>query len=165
MKYRGMLAAVAAAALCACANTPQPLTPQAPVSANDDLAIALKQAAQRAVDVRVRLAAMQAMPADAATGSASQPIPAELLNNPGARIDVDYVGPAENATKLIARILGWELTTVGKRRSDVIVSLRHSAQDPITILRDIGAQCSHRCDIHVELVEAGKSSISLTYRE
>lgn len=163
MKYRGMLAVIAAAALCACAMTPQ--TPPVQTAANDDLAIALKQAAQRAVDVRVRLAAMQAMPPDAAAGSASQPIPSEVLNSPGARIDVDYVGPAENATKLIARILGWELTTTGKRRSDVIVSLRHSAQDPITILRDIGAQCGHRCDIHVELVEAGKSSIALTYRE
>lgn len=161
--YRGMLVAITVATLSACAAN-QPAPPPAGTS-TDELATALKQAAQRAVDLRVRLAAMQAMPMDPAATTALQPIPPSALTQPGARIDVDYVGPVENATKLISRILGWELTTTGKRRSDVIVSLRHSAQDPVTILRDIGAQCSHRCDVHVELVEAGKSSIALTFRE
>lgn len=162
MKFYGLLT-VLAAALTACAPMQPAPAPQA--NTTDELATALKTAAQRAVDIRIRLASMQAGLPDAAPGSATIPVPPEALNVPGARIDVDYVGPAENATKLISRILGWELTTLGKRRSDVIVSLRHSAQDPITILRDIGAQCGNRCDVHVQLVEAGKSSVSLTYRE
>ncbi len=163
MAYRGSLAAIAACALCACVAAPS--APPVPLSATDDLAIALKQAAQRAVDVRVRLASMQVMPLTPNSSSSNQAVPADALVTPGARIDVDYVGPAENATKLISSVLGWELSVTGKRRSDVIVSLRHSAQDPLTILRDIGAQCGHRCDIHVEIVEGGKSSIALTYRE
>lgn len=164
MRQAIYLAVATSAFLTGCANFSMPAA-KTEVPQQDELGNALRLAAQRAVDVRLKLASMQAVNVGQSPMAAQEPIPAGAIVTPGARIDVDYVGPAENATKLISRILGWELSITGKRRTDVIVSLRHSAQDPVTILRDIGAQCSHRCDIHVELVEAGKSSIALTYRE
>lgn len=158
MTFRPFLAATALAVLSACAAT-TPATVQAPAP-QDELTKALKEAATRAVDVRVRMAAMQPMAAVPAPGSAPEPV-----SLPSARIDIDYVGPVENASKLISRTLGWDMSVNGKKRGDVIVSLRHEQQDAVTILRDIGAQCGHKCDVHVEIVEGGKSSIALSYRD
>lgn len=155
-------AALAAAVLLSACASPPP--PPAGIT-NDELSQALKEAAKNAVEVRVRLSNMQTLPLTEGSAPSTQPIPPEALAQATARIDIDYVGPVANATKLISRILGWDITINGKSRADVIVSLRHTAQDAVTILQDIGAQCGHRCDVHVELVEAGKSSIVLTYRD
>jgi hypothetical protein len=158
MTSRPFLAVALAAVLTGCASTPATVQP-API-AQDELTKALKEAATRAVDVRVRLAAMQPMAAVPAQGSAP-----ESVSPPTAKIDIDYVGPVENASKLLSRTLGWEISVSGKKRGDVIVSLRHEQQDAVTILRDIGTQCGHKCDVHVEIVEGSKSSISLSYRD
>lgn len=157
MTFRPLLAAVTAAVLSACATTSPPPTAPTP---QDDLTTALKAAATRAVEVRVRLSNMTPMAATQLPGSAPEPV-----SLPTARIDIDYVGPVENAAKLISRTLGWDVSVNGKKRGDVIVSLRHEQQDAVTILRDIGAQCGHKCDVHVEIVEGGKSSIALSYRD
>ncbi len=157
MTFRPFLAAAVVAALSGCAATPA--TVQAPAP-QDELTKALKEAATRAVDVRVRLAAMQPMAAVPIHGAAP-----EQVSLPSARIDIDYVGPVENASKLISRTLGWDMSVNGKKRGDVIVSLRHEQQDAVTILRDIGVQCGNKCDVHVEIVEGGKSSIALSYRD
>lgn len=159
MTIRPFLVAAIVAALSACAATPATVT-SSDSQDEHELTKALKEAATRAVEVRVRLAAMQPMAAVAVPGSAP-----ETISLPSARIDIDYVGPVENATKLLSRTLGWEMTVNGKKRGDVIVSLRHEQQDAVTILRDIGAQCGQKCDVHVEIVEGGKSSIALTYRD
>lgn len=158
--FASIAAASAVVTLVACTSTPV-----APVSSNDELTQSLKEAAKSAVEVRIRLANMQSMPAMESQRVSVDPVPPEALARATARMDIDYVGPAENAVKLISRVLGWSVSVTGKNRSDVIVSLRHSAQDGVTILKDIGAQCSNRCDVHVELVEAGKSSVALTYRD
>ena len=159
--FASIAAASAAMILVAC--TTQPIV--AVTTPNDDLTQALKESARSAVEVRIRLANMQSMPAMESTRSNVDAVPPEALARATARMDIDYVGPAENAVKLISRVLGWSVSISGKSRSDVIVSLRHSAQDGVTILKDIGAQCNHRCDVHVELVEAGKSTVALTYRD
>lgn len=157
MTFRPLWAVAAVVAVSGCAATTATVVAPAP---QDELSKALKEVATRAVDVRVRLAAMQPMSAVAAPGSAP-----EAASLPSARIDIDYVGPVENASKLISRTLGWGMSVNGKKRGDVIVSLRHEQQDAVTILRDIGAQCGQKCDVHVEIVEGGKSSIALSYRD
>lgn len=164
MTNRALSAAVALLALSGCIAT-APVQQPAP-SYQDELSTALRQAAQRAVDVRVRLAAMQAVPqVDAGGAGVVQPVPPEVLARHSPRINIDYVGPVENATKIVSRIAGWETTVAGKKRADVIVSLRHREMDAVSIFQDIGAQCGSRCDIHIELVEAGNSSVSLTFRD
>ena len=153
------IAITASALLSGCETQPKKTT--GVISEQHELQKALTEAAQRAVDVRVGLARMSAAAATSGSlQSATEPIiPAQ------ARIDIDYVGPVESATRLIGRTLGWEVTVNGKKRQEVIVSLRHERQDSITILRDIGAQCGNKCDVHAEVVEGGKSSIALTYRD
>lgn len=161
MSFRGLGLATATASaaifLAGCATQPEVAKTSGP---SDELSKALKEAATRAVEVRLRQSAMQAVPTTAyADLGADQAVPST------ARIDIDYVGPVENATRLLARRLGWEFNVAGKKRSEVIVSLRHEQQDSVTILRDIGTQCGQRCDVHVEVVEGGKSSVALSYRD
>lgn len=158
MKFRLHCAAVVLlGVLTGCVTQPQTAHVQ---SEESELGRALKIAANRAVAARVQLASMKPTPVELAQGTPpEQAIPAT------SKFDIDYVGPVENATKLLARTLGWEMSVAGKKRSETIVSLRHEQQDAITILRDIGTQCGHRCDVHVEVVEGGKSSIALSYRD
>lgn len=157
MNLRPLIAVATLGLLTACTATTSAVV--APTDQQAELTKALKEAATRAVDVRVRLAAMQPM------SSSPQPYVAEQTIPSTSRFDIDYVGPVENASKLLSRTLGWDMSVNGKKRSEVIVSLRHEQQDAVTILRDIGAQCGLRCDIHVEVVEGGKSSIALSYRD
>lgn len=153
-----VVAATLAAVLTGCSTQP----PSPPAQSTDETALAkaLKEAATRAVAARVQLASMKATPIELPQG-----VPPEQSIPATARIDIDYVGPVENAVKLLSRTLGWDISVAGKKRSEVIVSLRHEQQDAITILRDIGTQCGHRCDVHVEVVEGGKSSIALSHRD
>lgn len=155
MPLKPLTAALFVAAVSAGCVTAPPAPQPSP---QDELTRALKDAATRAVDVRVRLASMQPLN----TSSAGQP---ETPVPPTSRIDIDYVGPVETATRLLARTLGWDMSVNGKKRAETIVSLRHEQQDAITIMRDIGVQCASKCDIHLEVVEGGKSSVALSYRD
>lgn len=127
-----------------------------------ELSAALKTSADRASKARMELTKYQAIgaQADAAASSNSRtPVAATSL------IDIDYVGPVENAVKIIGRTLAWETNITGKKRADRLVSLRHKGVDAIAVLRDIGVQCGDFCDVHAQIVEGGQSSITLNFRD
>lgn len=126
-----------------------------------ELSAALKTSAERASKARMELTKYQAISAqqDNQAKNASPQVAATSL------IDIDYVGPVENAIKIIGRTLAWETNITGKKRADRLVSLRHKGVDAISVLRDVGVQCGDVCDVHAQIVEGGTSSITLAFRD
>ena len=145
------VASLAIIGISGCSTTPK----EDEDAALKDLSTSLKQAADRAAQVRVEMAQMKPVALDNTT--AQRPAT--------ARIDINYVGPVENALRIVTNSLGWQFIKRGKERGPVVVHLRHDNVDSITVLRDIGAQCQDKCDVHVDLVEGGKSKVTLTYRK
>lgn len=154
-----LLAGAAAAVLGGCTTTPTE-PPKPGTVAMQELSSSLKTAATRAVDARVALSRMQSVsPASAAEAGAKAPL------SPTALVDIDYTGPVENAVKIITGSVGWRYSESGKKRTDVLVNLRHSKTDALTVLRDIGLQCEAKCDLHVEIQQGGQSSVELIFRD
>ena len=163
MSFRTAL--ITAIVVSGCAHKPPP-SPVSDMDGTNELTTALRESARRASEMRIRLANMQ--PVSSADLVPANPVAAvapDMKRKTAARIDIDYIGPAENAAKIISKMIGWEFSVSGKKRTDTIVSLRHSSLDAISILQDLGAQCGSRCDVHVDFVEGAQSSVSLTYRD
>ena len=147
-----MLPVAVATLVLGCA-TNKPTNPDDP--ATKELSAALKQSAERAVEVRVAMAKMQ--PAQEAVISGEKRVSTSL-------IDIDFTGPVDRALKIVTSSLGWEMKVRGKKRGDPMVSLRHDNVDSLVVLRDIGAQCAEKCDVAVDLVEGGHSTVTLIYK-
>ena len=158
-------ALMAVLGLSGCNTTPKADEQQTSGAAMTELSKALREHANQAVQARLALSRMDTTSAKAAPVALQAGQGDTAARPASARIDIDYVGPVENATRIISNTLGWQFSQVGKKRAEVLVSLRHSGVDSLTVLRDIGAQCGSRCDIHVELVEGGQSSVELAFRD
>lgn len=156
---RLLLAGAATAVMAGCTTAPVE-QPKPGTVAMQELSQSLKTAATRAVDARVALSRMQPVSAtSAAEDGAKAPLAATAL------IDIDYAGPVENAVKIVTGSVGWRYSESGKKRADVLVNLRHSKTDALTVLRDIGLQCESKCDLHVEIQQGGSSSVELIFRD
>lgn len=154
-----LVACTAAAAAAGCTTTPTE-QPKPGTVAMQELSQSLKVAATRAVDARVALSRMQPVSAvNAVDSGVKTPMSATSL------VDIDFTGPVENAVKIITGSVGWRYNESGKKRADVLVNLRHSKTDALTILRDIGLQCEAKCDLHVEIQQGGQSSVELIFRD
>lgn len=150
---------VAVFSLAACQNMPFQEKPKSESPAMDELVATLSESAKKVTAARLELVNMK--PASTVTDSpaAAQPVA------PTAMLDIDFVGPIERATQIVANSLGWQYSVQGKKRVERIVNLRHKKVDAVTVLRDIGSQCNNICDLQVHVVEGGQSSITLSFRD
>lgn len=154
----GLLAA--ALAVSGCSSFVQQEEPNSAV-AMQELAKSLQASAQKAAQARVELVKMQPVGTDGRSGDGS----ASPMRDASSRIDVDYVGPVENALRIVSGSLGWDFDVAGKKRAERLVSMRHRDTDALVILRDIGAQCGSFCDVNVTVREGGRSSILLKFKD
>lgn len=130
----------------------------------------LAESARKAASARVALANFQAVGSQVAAhgqngvASVSTTPPAPVRGSANL-VNLDYVGPVDSSLRILTSQIGWGFEVAGHKRSEIIVNLKHEASDSLVILRDIGAQCGKRCEVSVEVVEGGQSSVVLTFKD
>lgn len=133
--------------LTAC-ETSAPLKVKDPqlVAQPDKVSMMLAQAADRASNALETLAAVEQKRTPSASVAAINDAPAELRR----AITVNWIGPVDQITKLLADRAGYQSLTLGAvPATPVVVSVNVTNQPIIEVMRSIGLQLGARADVHV----------------
>lgn len=117
------------------------------VASPDKVSIMLAQAADKASNALETLAAVEQKRTPAASIAPINGAPAELRR----AITVNFIGPANEITEMLAHRAGYNFTTLGSAPSTpIVVSLDVTNKPVIEALRSVGLQLGSRADIHVD---------------
>ena len=121
-------------------------TPQL-VAEPDAVSAMLADAATRATNALETLAAVEHARGPAIAAAPIGDAPIELRR----AITVNWVGPAEQVTKMLADRASYDFVTVGVAPTvPVIVSIDAENKPVIEVLRDVGLQLGLRADVRVD---------------
>ena len=117
------------------------------VAAPDSVSAMLANAADKASNALQTLAAVEAARTPAPDLSPVGDAPPELRR----AMSVNWVGPVEPITKMLASRAGYEFLTVGNAPpTPLVISIDVQNRPVIEILRDVGLQMGVRADIRVD---------------
>ncbi len=142
-------ALVAALALLTGCETAGPIFVKDPqiVASPDKVSMMLAQAADKASNALETLAAVEQKRTPQATIAPIAGAPAELRR----AITVNFIGPANEVTELLAHRAGYNFATLGAAPSTpIVVSIDVTNKPVIEVLRSVGLQLGSRADIHVD---------------
>jgi defect-in-organelle-trafficking protein DotD len=136
-------------ALCLGACEPMPKRDPQVVTSPDKVSLMMAEAADKASNALETLAAVEQAKSP---GVAVEPIhnaPEELER----AITVNWVGPPDQITKMLADRAGYDFLAVGNRPPvPIVVNIDVENEPVIDVLRDIGLQLGARGDIKVDSV-------------
>lgn len=150
--------AVATISLTACqAGAPLFVKDPQLVAQPDKVSMILAQAADKASTALETLAAVEQKRTPAAHVDAIPDAPAELRR----AMTINWVGPANQITKLLADRAGYRFVPLGAApETPIVVSLDVTNKPVIEVLRSVGLQLGARADIHVD---SDARTVELTY--
>ena len=140
---------IAAATLLTACETAGPVFVKDPqiVASPDKVSVMLAQAADKASNALETLAAVEQKRTPAATIAPIAGAPAELRR----AITVNFIGPANEITEMLAHRAGYTFAPLGAAPSTpIVVSLDITNKPVIEALRSVGLQLGARADIHVD---------------